>query len=488
MKRNYLLILLLSLFTILGYAEEVCEINRPSIVERIENRTYPSVFGAWSHELLNYPRPDDIYEWSYYKEMLAHRDLYWGGANLGIQWRFLTLEGVKLVAAGALWLPIERKNQILSENPNYLHLIAVYYYGAHPLAYPEDWPYWLRDKSGSRVQDEGWSELLIDWTHPGAQDHFVQQAVAAAKCGIFDGIFLDWWSEEPQWDQEMADLYHGSKVDGLVSLVKRIREAVGDDFLIIVNTNTRKIPRSAPYVNGSFMETIGSIKGYSRERLIEIEDALSWYEENFRSPQVNCLEGSGIPSEPLDSPTNKQSARVFTTLSLTHSNGYVSFNTGIRGGNNHEHAYEIWEGHSQEHTRGGEHAHAEQYWYPFWDVNLGQPIGEKAQLYEDRDGLFIREFTNGWAVYNRSGTEQNVQLPMQAIGVASGITATQHTIPDLDGEMYLKTEVNADVNGDGVVNILDLVAVANAFGEAEPDLNDDGIVNIQDLVIVANAF
>ena len=31
-------------------------------------------------------------------------------------------------------------------------------------------------------------------------------------------------------------------------------------------------------------------------------------------------------------------------------------------------------------------------------------------------------------------------------------------------------------------------AVANAFSEAEPDLNGDGVVNIQDLVIVANAF
>ena len=45
-----------------------------------------------------------------------------------------------------------------------------------------------------------------------------------------------------------------------------------------------------------------------------------------------------------------------------------------------------------------------------------------------------------------------------------------------------------DVNDDGVVNILDLVAIANAFGKAEPDLNGDSVVNIQDLVIVANAF
>ena len=49
-------------------------------------------------------------------------------------------------------------------------------------------------------------------------------------------------------------------------------------------------------------------------------------------------------------------------------------------------------------------------------------------------------------------------------------------------------DIVGDVNEDGVVNVLDLVIVANAFGAAEPDLNGDGVVNIQDLVIVANAF
>ena len=27
------------------------------------------------------------------------------------------------------------------------------------------------------------------------------------------------------------------------------------------------------------------------------------------------------------------------------------------------------------------------------------------------EGLFIREFTNGWAVYNRSGKERKIYLP-----------------------------------------------------------------------------
>ena len=49
----------------------------------------------------------------------------------------------------------------------------------------------------------------------------------------------------------------------------------------------------------------------------------------------------------------------------------------------------------------------------------------------------------------------------------------------------------SDVNGDGVVNILDLVKVSNAFGQrgrVPEDVNGDGIVNIQDLVWVSGAF
>ena len=42
-----------------------------------------------------------------------------------------------------------------------------------------------------------------------------------------------------------------------------------------------------------------------------------------------------------------------------------------------------------------------------------------------------------------------------------------------------------DVNGDGAINILDLVAVANGFGKTEPDINGDGIVSILDLVLIA---
>ena len=158
--------------------------------------------------------------------------------------------------------------------------------------------------------------------------------------------------------------------------------------------------------------------------------------------------------------------RLFTTMSLTLSDGYVHFVNGILG----------------------EHVH---FRYPFLDVDLGQPIGLTAQRYQGVEGLYIREFTNGWAVYNRSGKAQTITLPSLATPVSdrgNNAASITHLLPDLDGEIYLKAKNPADVNGDGQINILDLVQVANGLGKATPDPNGDGVVNILDLVFVAQQF
>ena len=434
----------------------ICLLEDTPIDERIENRQYPSVVHVWG-TVLNLPELS-------WEEKLSYHDLYFSYLMFNMGW-YVTPEGVKIV--GDLESAQHQREVLLDHNPNMILLVRIYFYGAPADWYPEDWPYWLRDTSGNRIQEPGYDDFLIDFTQPGAQDLFVQQAIAVAQCGLYDGIFLDWWVEDRSILYNRAgieDIDPKIEVDAKLSMLKRIREAVGDEFLILVNTVQYKAPRSAPYVNGTFMETEWdpNIGTYTHERLTEIESTLLWSEENFRDPQINCLQGEGIPTENPDSPTNQRWMRVFTTMSLTHSDGYVLYNNGMPY--NH-------------------------YWYPFWDADLGRPVGEKGKRYEDRDGVFIREFTNGWAVYNRSGKEQSIQLPEKSKGVTSGLTGIAHTIPDLDGDIYLKDTLEvADLNTDGVVNILDLVLVANGFGNAEPDLNGDGVVNILDLVIVANAF
>ena len=70
---------------------------------------------------------------------------------------------------------------------------------------------------------------------------------------------------------------------------------------------------------------------------------------------------------------------------------------------------------------------------------------------------------------------------------------------DVHGNVTLQWQKNEidpfeplDVNGDGVVNVLDLVLVASHFGQTETsnpaDVNKDGVVNILDLVLVTDGI
>ena len=68
----------------------------------------------------------------------------------------------------------------------------------------------------------------------------------------------------------------------------------------------------------------------------------------------------------------------------------------------------------------------------------------------------------------------------------------QRAVPGMQEHVPVPSQP-ADVNNDGVVNIQDLVRVANKFGESggtaiPEDVNNDGVVDIRDLVRVANHF
>ena len=460
----------------------VCDIEREPIRPRIENRTYPSIFQITCANIVNRPE----LSWS---EQIAY-DLF-SCTAFGAEF-FQGPDGLVL----RLHEKSREAEGIRKRRPNILFLAntPIGFHGAGVDEYPEDSPYYFRDESGNRVIDTRWGTVaLLDFRHPDVQKRFIQQAREFSKCGLFDGISIDKWASTGHGDMPRDE--HVAAKD---RMIQGIRDAVDDDFLILVTTGNDIMTtrHQAEYINGFFMETAAEDYevGYTHAELAHIENTLSWAEENLREPQINCLAGRGVRNELLDSPRNLQWMRLWTTMSLTHSDGYVVFVMG-GGPGPPPHPFEFWPGHADLHAQGIRHGHQNtHYHYDFWDADLGRPVGgdeTKAQLYENREGLFIREFTNGWAVYNRSGTAQEIELPQEVSGWSSGVkNKNRHTLADLDGEIYLKVETlpTADVNGDGVVNIQDLVIVANAFGEAEPDLNDDGVVNIQDLVIVANAF
>ena len=466
----------------------VCDIQRPSASERVQSRDYPSLLSAWGHVL-------EVHENKF--ENIPIHDLYFCCPNdLHLYWELRsTASGTKPVLIDHIFEAKQRRAELLSLNPNLVMLVPVVYYRFGGLDYEEmglDYisdDMFLRDEQGNIVTEfpgEGAAPLL-DFTLSQTQQWVKDQVLAISQCGLFDGIMLDHWDlgRRLRGYRTLEEEYAARD-----AILQSIRE-IDDDLLILVNAGTgthSKIPRWAPYINGIWLETgPGANSIYDDHEIVKIQEALLWAETEapFREPVINAISGGGNPGIPPDSSETWKVVRSLTTLALTHSDAYLKIkNGGVF-------SKQLW---GVDITYKGVHS----VWLEFWDDSLGYPIGgdeTKGQLYENRDGVFIREFTNGWAVYNRSGKAQQIEFPEMVLGVASGVDEKQsHVLPDLDGEIYLKSESGletpptADINGDGLVNILDLVTVANAFGKDAPDVNGDGTVNILDLVTVANAF
>ena len=445
-----------------------CKIPSLPVEERILTRSFPSVFKAWDSLIIaGLPKHSGI----------DYHDLAFS-MSFGLNWQTIlskSTHGLATRVGGNLEAAQDKRDRLLALNPNIVTLVTIAINGSGELSkYPPNSDFWLKDDKGQIVYSEILNGPMINFMNPELQDIIIERIVGIAKCGLYDGVMFDGfaWNATGFVGRDLFPHTDEEIIAATTHILREARNRVREDFLILINAGRSKPTAYAEYIDGSFME-LGRdhSEGYTYRELIEIEDILLWNELNLRSPQINCLEGEGIGTEPPHSPENRRWMRLFTTMGLTHSDGYVLYNTGKRfhGGPDHEHI-----------------------WYGFWDANLGKPVGgteTKGQLYDNHDGVFIREYTNGWAVYNRSGKEQQIQLPEMAIGVSSGVKRPSHTLADLDGEIYLKSTGNAaDLNSDGIVNILDLVIIANAFGEVAPDLNGDGVVNILDLVVVANAF
>ena len=107
----------------------------------------------------------------------------------------------------------------------------------------------------------------------------------------------------------------------------------------------------------------------------------------------------------------------------------------------------------------------------------------------DSDASFQAQHPELWV--SLSEEEQQHLLESSRLSPAALQRARAEIIALLRAHPGIILPEASDVNGDGVVNILDLVKVSNAFGQhgrVPEDVNGDGIVNIQDLVWVSGAF
>jgi len=388
MKKNYLFLLIFLIFCFAFIADDYVSAENVelSIVNRIAARDFPSVFQAWS-PADNLPNKD---RWS----VMALHDLVWHGpGGFGLVWDTNPRGLAEAFTPESIETGRKIRKNLLELNPNIILIAEIRYRDAHPNFLPKGHRWWKRDKNGDLVK--GWDEggyICMDFANPELRQHIAKRAGAAVQSGVVDGVLLDWWCD----DQHRLEL------------VKAVREAIGDKYLIIANTNDRTAPESASFINGYFMECTRSKTANDWKR---IADTLKWAEKNLRSPRVNCLE-----TWYHNSRKDLHLMRATTTLTLTHSDGYCLFS-------------------DPNPLPSGDHRHN---WYPFWDKSLGKPLSEETSK---DDGTVIRQFENGTVVYNPMGNKPvEVIFSKTRKSIATGINSNRHKLGCTDGDIYLKIE------------------------------------------------
>ena len=284
--------------------DELCVEPPFDVSDRLMRRTFPSIFNAWG-KIIDRPfvRIDENY---------AQHDLMWGDVSFELKPK-ITSEGTWM--AGDIANARAHRASFTAMNPNMLFLLEIRMVTFPTWWFPESWPHWLRDSQGRWFEGSG--RAKVDFAHPEVRDYIVQRALAVARCGLYDGIFIDHGSEtynplEGYYSFEEA-------IVAKESILQSIRAHSRPDFLIITNSGQSTLPRTGKYINGLFMETGVPIALLDHElhprrmdeALNKIRNTLNWGSEHLKkAPRYLFGRGGAFRKYKPDHPINLQYMRV----------------------------------------------------------------------------------------------------------------------------------------------------------------------------------
>ena len=161
--------------------DEVCNLPPfPPVTERMDNRTFPSVFAAWGgvgwSPVENRPDLSD-------EEHLIFHDLYWS-PFFTLDWITTPTEptyGVATLLEGNLARARQVRKQWLNQNPNMVFLVEVRLHNHFsPEAFPPGSDFWLRHANGQIIKNSA-GEHLINFLKPKVQDLLAKRIIAVAQ-------------------------------------------------------------------------------------------------------------------------------------------------------------------------------------------------------------------------------------------------------------------------------------------------------------------
>jgi hypothetical protein len=333
--------------------------------------------------------------------------------------------------------------------------------------------WWIRDPSGeiftfpngtgllnitTNCPVNGDGLRLCDWL----PDHL---ASYLSPGGEWDGVFLDCAFEVISWavhqtgvpidsdlDGEADDLEVLDQVwsDGTAIAVGRLRDLVGEGYLIVTNgTNTFWND-----VNGSMLEAFPEQRGWYRS----IADSATGYiaiDANYREPRYNIINVVWWGSSGEEGPhwSGYFIKRFLFTLAstLVFGDGYYSLNALT---------YDT------------------DWWFPYYDLDLGVPLGPAedapaspgdAPGVEHADMIKARRYSQGVAVVNPTNVFQHVELP-GAYYDPEAATAGFMPVSSVVTSVTMTYKMGRVLVGSGVIRPAAMGSVSAAFDGSGVDL------------------
>jgi hypothetical protein len=383
MARRYILIIgfITTLSSLLGQInlnKDTFQVK--SITERVQSHRFPSVARPWGL-CLDFTNDKRI-------EEIAHHDIVWesigsennkrGSRAVGANWKG------HYPALGESFSnlneALEQRKEVLKHNPNIIILAELRWRDYMDSLLPPDHEFWKRDAFGNRITATGDKmarpRFYLDTENPKLIEHLCNQAKYMVASGAYDGVFLDWFGPS-------------------ANFFKQLREAIGNNFLIITNANYKYDAERAKYINGAYLEC------YKTNN----PDVLPLWEQFVQSPKINVVDMMGEQVNCIGEPDQKR-MRNTTTFALIHSNGYVLY---------------------------GDHFH-KHHWFPFWDTDLGNPLNQKELL---SNAAYKRVFKNGIVINNSSEKSINIEFKMPMKRVSDNSIATKFKIETYDGDIFI---------------------------------------------------